>query len=72
MTRYERGDRFAGIERTKELAKILQVNFNAIRQYQFRDNSDLIYILLWLDELIPNFTLAIPLKHNYQEKEINK
>lgn len=72
MTRYERGDRFAGIARTKELAKILQVNFNAIRQYQFRDNSDLIYILLWLDELISNFTIEIPVRHDYQDIEINK
>ena len=57
MTRYERGDRNPKSYRVEELSKILQVNINSIKQYDFNKIIDIIYFLLWLEELIPNIQI---------------
>ena len=57
MTRYERGDRNPKSYRVEELSKILQVNINSIKQYDFNKTIDIIYFLLWLEELIPNIQI---------------
>ena len=66
MTRYERGDRNPKSYRVEELSKILQVNINSIKQFDFKKLIDIIYFLLWLEELIPNIQIE------YEETFINK
>ena len=66
MTRYERGERNPKQYRVEELSNILQVNINSIKQYDFNKTIDIIYFLLWLEELIPNIQI------NYDENYINK
>ena len=60
MTRYERADRNPGEKRLKELSYILQVNINSLKQYNFENIIDLIYLILWLEELYPNIEISIP------------
>ncbi len=55
MTRYERGDRNPKDERLTEIANILNVSFNSIKKYDYNKPIDLIYTLMWLEELIPNY-----------------
>ena len=66
MTRYERGDRNPKQYRLKELSNILQVNINSIKQFDFKKLIDIIYFLLWLEELIPNIQIE------YEESYMNK
>lgn len=66
MTRYERGDRNPKSYRVEALSKILQVNINSIKQFDFKELSDIIYFLLWLEELIPNIQIE------YEETFVNK
>lgn len=46
MTRYERGERSPKKDRLLEFAKILNVNVNCIREYNFTKTEDIIYFLL--------------------------
>lgn len=55
MTRYERGDRNPKDERLTEIANILNVSFNSIKKYDYNNPIDLIYTLMCLEELIPNY-----------------
>ncbi|MBE6157153.1 MAG: helix-turn-helix domain-containing protein [Firmicutes bacterium] len=50
LTRYEKGERNPSKSRLQELSKILLVNDNIIKQYEFKSISDIIYFLLWLEE----------------------
>lgn len=54
MTRYEKGNRNPKEDRTKEIADILDVNYNAIKKYEYIEIIDVMYSLMWLEELIPN------------------
>ena len=60
MTRYERDQRKPSNKRLNELSKILQVNINSIKQYNFENIIDLIYLFLWLEELYPRLRISIP------------
>jgi transcriptional regulator with XRE-family HTH domain len=60
MTRYERDQRKPSNKRLNELSKILQVNINSIKQYNFENIIDLIYLFLWLEELYPRIRISIP------------
>ena len=66
MTRYERGDRNPKQYRLKELSNILQVNINLIKQYDFKKIIDIIYFILWLEELIPNIQIE------FEETNLNR
>ena len=59
MTRYEKGDRNPKDDRTLEISKILNVNFNAIKKYVYKDPIDVLYTLLWLEELIPRYQIDL-------------
>lgn len=59
MTRYEKGERNLKDDRTYELSKILKVNYNAIKKYDFKDQSDILYTLMWLEELLPRYQIDL-------------
>ena len=50
MTRYEKGQRNPKDDRTKEISKILNVNFNAIKKYDFKKREDIIYTLICIEK----------------------
>ena len=59
MTRYEKGERNPKDDRTYELSKILKVNYNAIKKYDLKDQSDILYTLMWLEELFPRYQIDL-------------
>lgn len=59
MTRYEKGERNPKDDRTYELSKILKVNYNVIKKYDFKDQSDILYTLMWLEELLPRYQIDL-------------
>ena len=70
MTRYEKGSRNPKEERTIEIAKILNIEYNAIKKYDFREPIDLIYQLMWMEELIPNYQIDLSIIPNTKSKDI--
>ncbi len=62
MTRYEKGERNPKEERTREIANILDVSYNSIKYYDFSNKSDLFYLLMWIEELYPNFGFKMNLQ----------
>ncbi len=58
MTRYEKGDRNSKDERLTETASILNVSINSIKKYDYNKSIDLIYTLMWIEELIPNYYIS--------------
>ena len=59
LTRYEKGDRNPSKARLNELSNILLVNNNLIKQYEFKSVSDIIYFLLWLEEMFPKMRIDL-------------
>ena len=70
MTRYEKGERTPKEDRTFEIAKILNVNMNSIRKYEYKEPIDIVYTLMWLEELIPNYYIDLSNVPNINEKSI--
>ena len=70
MTRYEKGDRNPKDDRTLEISKILNVNFNAIKKYDYKNPIDVVYTLLWLEELIPRYQIDLSRVPNINEDNI--
>lgn len=68
MARYERGDRFPKKERLLELAKILNVNPKIIEKYDFQNQEDIIYILLWMEEQYPRMSLDFNILEYLQDQ----
>ncbi len=71
MTRYEKGDRNPKDERTKEIADILRINYNAIKKYDYRNPIDIIYTLMWLEEIIPRYQIDLSKVPNINDENIN-
>ena len=61
MARYERGDRVPKEERLQEIANILNVNVKCLKEYDFKNEEDMIYILLWMEELYPRMNIDLGL-----------
>ena len=59
LTRYEKGERNPSQARLNELSNILLVNDNLIKQYEFKSVSDIIYFLLWLEEMFPKMRIDL-------------
>ena len=38
-----------------DIADLYEVSVNAIKRYDFKEPLDIIYYLLWLDELLPSY-----------------
>ena len=72
MTRYEKGNRNPKDLRTLEIANIFKVDVNSIKQYDFKNLIDIIYTLLWLEELIPNYKLNLDKVQITNNVDINK
>lgn len=72
MTRYEKGNRNPKEERTIEISKILNININSIKKYDYLNMEDIIYTLLWLEELLPNYHIDLSNVPNINDKYIIK
>ena len=46
----------------------MNVNYNLIKQYDFKESSDIFYLLMWMEELYPNFGFRMNLQG---EEKIN-
>lgn len=70
MTRYEKGNRNPKEERVREIAKILDVNYNSIKKYDYLEDIDIFYSLMWLEELIPNYRIDLSSVSFVEEEKI--
>ena len=70
MTRYEKGNRNPKDDRTSEIAKILDININAIKKYDYKEPIDLLYTLMWLEELIPKYQIDVSKVPNINDENI--
>lgn len=70
MTRYEKGERNPKEDRVLEMSKVLNVNVNSIKKYDYKEGIDLIYTLMWLEELIPNYQIDVSNVPNVNDKKI--
>lgn len=59
ITRYETNERIPKEDRLEELAKILNVSVNEIKTYDYINPNDLIYINIWMEELIPGYKIDL-------------
>lgn len=59
ITRYEKGDRNPRDERISKISEILNVEYNSIKSYDYKNIIDLIYFFLWLEEILPNYHLDL-------------
>ena len=57
MTRYEKEKRSPKKNRLLELANIINVNPKIIKEYNFQNQEDLIYVLLWMEEKYSRMSL---------------
>ena len=59
MTRYEKGNRNPKLKRLEEISSILKVNINSLKEYDFNNPIDVVYIFMWMEELIPNYVIDV-------------
>lgn len=71
MTRYESGERVPKDDRLLEIAKILNVNVNSIKQYTFNKIEDIVYFLLWLEELYPKTSIDFAISEYFRNERDN-
>ena len=64
MARYESGDRDRKEERIQEIANILNINVKCLKEYDFKNEEDMIYILLWMEELYPRMNIDLGLSES--------
>ena len=72
MTRYEKGQRNPKEDRTKIIAEILNINYNTIKKYDYRNPIDIVYTLIWLEELIPNYSIELASTKNLSSADVLK
>ena len=72
MTRYEKGNRNPKDDRAMEISKILNVSFNAIKKYDFKESIDIFYVMMWLEELIPHYQIDISKVPKVNQDNINQ
>ncbi len=71
MARYERGERSPKSDRLLALSKILNVNINCIREYDFTKTEDIIYFLLWLEEIYPKMNIDFCISKYFRDSRDN-
>ena len=57
ICRYERGTRNPKDDRVEKMAEVLEINEAMIKSYDFMDPMDIVYILLWLEDVSPDYIL---------------
>lgn len=57
ICRYERGTRNLKDDRVEKIAEVLEINEAMIKSYDFKYPMDIVYILLWLEEVSPDYIL---------------
>lgn len=70
MTRYEKGERNPKDDRTLFLSNLYGVSFNAIKRYDGKELIDIIYQLMWLEELIPGYDIRVSEVSKVNNKDI--
>ena len=68
ICRYERGTRNPKDDRVEKMAEVLEINEAMIKSYDFKDPMDIVYILLWLEDVSPDYIL----KSSGAESFVNK
>lgn len=68
MARYERGDRIPKDDRLLEIANILNINVKYLKKYDFRNNEDVIYLLLWMEEMYPRMKIDFGISEYFLNK----
>lgn len=69
---YEKNYREPSEGRLKEIAELYEVSVNSIKQYDYKNLIEIIYTLLWLEELIPNCKLNLDKVQITNNVDINK
>lgn len=72
MARYERGDRIPKEDRLLKIAKILNVNVKCLKEFYFRNDEDMIYLLLWLEEMYPRMNIDLGISEYFPNKRDRK
>ena len=72
MTRYERGDRIPKEDRLLEIANILNVNVKCLKEFDFRNEEDIIYMLLWMEEMYPRMNIDLGISEYFPNKRDKK
>lgn len=70
ITKYEKGEINPKEDRTRTIADILKINYNAIKFYDYKNPIDIVYTLMWLEELISSIKIELPEMKQYQEKDL--
>lgn len=68
MTRYERGDRVPKKKRLQEIADILNVNVKCLQELDFKSDEDMMYMLLWLEEMYPRMKIDFSIPESFPLK----
>ena len=72
VTRYDRGDRVPKQERLQEIADILNVNVKILKEFDFRNDEDMIYMLLWMEEMYPRMNIELDIPEYFPLKRDKK
>ena len=72
VTRYERGDRVPKPERLQEIADILNVNVKCLKEFDFRNDEDMIYMILWMKEMYPRMNIELDIPEMFPLKRDKK
>lgn len=68
ICRYEKGGRIPKKDKIEKIAKALDVSEGMIRAYDFRNPSDFLYEMFWVEELMPDFVFALRKRFNPEEE----
>ncbi len=63
VARYENGTRIPKDDRILEISNILNVRTNSIKEYDFKEPVDIIYILMWIEELYLEYHIDLPITY---------
>ena len=63
ITNYENGIRSPKDDRLLEISNILNVRINTIKEYDFKESASIVYTLMWLEELYPEYQIDLPITY---------
>ena len=72
ISRYENNSRVPHNGKLEEFAKLYNVNINAIKEFDYDNPIDTIYMFMWLEEQFPRYELIIDYdKYRWTEYNTN-